>query len=1013
MIKTKIAIGRSACRAALALTALALGLWAGGFVETKVAADEAAPKESNDPAPLRLSLKNGGFVLGSPLASDQPHQIRWMSDQFEGPLSFDVRAMRSVTGSDSPPAAVSGHSFLLESGTRISGDLVHWGEETVTVRSDDCGTVSLDRKELRSIESNEIVGRRLYAGPRSIDQWSVLPNTNQWEFLSGSLVTKVKGARLSSDVRLPPKFRLSLAMSWADNPDFVLAIGCEKPLPKVAPNANNQGVRRAVVNTVRRNYGTRIEMWDAHLATVREVGNLADIAVLPLDEASKRFSLTFYIDQIAGIVAIYSNRGRMLEKIVVPGEKDSDHPYVLLENFGQQISLDQFDVFEWDGHLPESMDFPDSYVLSRDDKVTQGEIVGFDAESGELSLLTDEGESSTMKLGTLRRSLLARKPDASAGQDKGGSSDEKDEGTQNGEGDGEVAKSGDDADGQASEPDPTRLIEVQLHGGCRLIGYVAGSQEDQVLLQCDHVRTKDDGPLSFSSSGVVSMTGSETRFRSDDEPQGPVSQGKLRTESTELVGHLVADDSSDDAGVLVWKPWASDSAVTVRPDARGEIQFISSTRVVKQKPAAAVDSGNRDDAISGLINGVFGKDNARPSAASVEPRKPTALEPAEMIFQSGDSIRGIIEQIDERGMKLSSASTDTSHVPHQKIHSVLLRPTRGAEPPEVEKMKRLMTVPRQMRDDPPTHLLIAPTGDFLRCRLIAMDEQHVTVEVRLQIRQIPVGNVSRIIWLHEFPWMEKEEEAVEGDADIPEEVQQAESGDTFLVHAIRASGRGVTFEPHQCDGETLSGKSELLGECSVQLSDLSLLLFGSDVGQRAQERREESWKLSLAKLPRVFDEDATGGDTSAGKQADLVGKRAPDIRLNTIDGERFDIKEHRGKWVVLDFWASWCGPCIRTMPEVDEIIESLGRDDLMLVAVNLQDSNERAKLAVDRMGLSGALVVMDVDGETGRFYNARAIPQTVVVDPEGTVTHVFVGGGDKFLKDFEASLRESLEMPAE
>ncbi|NNE00835.1 MAG: TlpA family protein disulfide reductase, partial [Pirellulaceae bacterium] len=118
----------------------------------------------------------------------------------------------------------------------------------------------------------------------------------------------------------------------------------------------------------------------------------------------------------------------------------------------------------------------------------------------------------------------------------------------------------------------------------------------------------------------------------------------------------------------------------------------------------------------------------------------------------------------------------------------------------------------------------------------------------------------------------------------------------------------------------------------------------------------------------------------------------------------FVLTEQRGRVVVLDFWASWCGPCIATMPKVDAIVEQFDPNDVELVAVNLQDSVARANLAIDRMNLN-ATVIMDVDGEAGRFYDARAIPQTVIVNRDGDVTHLFVGGGTKFLDEFATALK--------
>ena len=371
------------------------------------------------------------------------------------------------------------------------------------------------------------------------------------------------------------------------------------------------------------------------------------------------------------------------------------------------------------------------------------------------------------------------------------------------------------------------------------------------------------------------------------------------------------------------------------------------------------------------------------------------------MFRSGDAVDGIIESIGEQGVKFKSDETETTRVRHDQMDSVTLADVKGRVKFSEEKMARLMTVPRILKNDPPTHLLLSVSGDYLRGRLLSMDAENVYVEIRLETKVIPRSKVARIQWLHERPWLD-EEVADESKTDEPEKRDDRET--KFLVHAVRSDSHGVTFAPQSLVDGRLSGTSDLLGQCSVRLDQIDLLLFGRNVGRHALALREESRVLKLATLPRAYQDLGDGG-TLGVVASPLLGRKAPDINLDTIDGEFFNLGALRGKVVVLDFWASWCGPCIETMPKVERMLEDMGADDVELVAVNLQDSVPRAELAVRRMELTST-VVMDVDGEAGRYYEATAIPQTVIVDREGTITHVFVGGGPRFLEEFATAIEE-------
>lgn len=225
-----------------------------------------------------------------------------------------------------------------------------------------------------------------------------------------------------------------------------------------------------------------------------------------------------------------------------------------------------------------------------------------------------------------------------------------------------------------------------------------------------------------------------------------------------------------------------------------------------------------------------------------------------------------------------------------------------------------------------------------------------------------------------------------------------------------AGDRGLTFQPQQVRAGTISGRSELLGDCSIDIQQINQLLFG-DIALRVREFRQDPWTLSLAQYPRVYlesEDDGSGG--TIGTSSAMVGEAAPDFGLKTLSGDAFRLRAQRDRVVVLDFWASWCGPCMQTMPMVDEVVNELGSDQVHLVAVNIQESPDRVAAAVERLQL-GATVLLDVDGEVAAAYEANAIPQTVIIDRDGNVTHVFIGGGSRFVSQFRAALKTVLGLP--
>ena len=213
------------------------------------------------------------------------------------------------------------------------------------------------------------------------------------------------------------------------------------------------------------------------------------------------------------------------------------------------------------------------------------------------------------------------------------------------------------------------------------------------------------------------------------------------------------------------------------------------------------------------------------------------------------------------------------------------------------------------------------------------------------------------------------------------------------AQAINAEGSRLTFVVTQSDGKTVSGTSDVLGACRANIAEVDQLLFGTFIEQSAAKVAFNAWKLHNAPEPKFAQADAGGAAESlSGVDSPLVGQPATVFQLDLLDGATFKLADHKGRVVVLDFWATWCGPCMQTMPLVDGVIREFAGREIDFVAVNMEEQPEKVKSMLERHKLKMA-VALDRDGVVAGKYAVTAIPQTVVIDREGKVVRLFVGGG--------------------
>ena len=141
----------------------------------------------------------------------------------------------------------------------------------------------------------------------------------------------------------------------------------------------------------------------------------------------------------------------------------------------------------------------------------------------------------------------------------------------------------------------------------------------------------------------------------------------------------------------------------------------------------------------------------------------------------------------------------------------------------------------------------------------------------------------------------------------------------------------------------------------------------------------------------------------------LEGQQAPDFALKSATGENLRLSEYRGDVVMINFWATWCGPCRQEMPLLDELYNRYQRVGFNLLGVNIDDDSSRAMKMATELGVSFP-VLFDSRKEVSKLYEVNAMPVTVLVDREGNVRHVHLGYKpgyeEKYLDEIRSLLRE-------
>lgn len=901
-----------------------------------------------------LTLVNNSTIKGRLGESGTPDLICWWGTEFTAPFQFRTPAIKSIKFDvEADRRAAQGEfAFEFNSGDLISGQLVDWTDQAIEIQSEQLGTVKARPEAIRRLHRRKENARSVFASLSGLHDWTTTAwDTSGWQEDGDHLKTDQPGATLNGDLRVPERAVVEFELAWQDKPDFVLAIGVDTESESDRPSD-----------------GWRLETVAGSLAIVREGQDAADVDFIADLKERESISLHAFLDQRTGSMQVLWDDGKLAGEISLPPSADSAPAQgyghgVRLVNRGNDLTLQRLRIVRWLGKRPSLSRDAQASIATSDGSIVYGSIDRYDQQSASL-VISESDHQVPIRL----QDVVAIKL------------------------------------GSTSSTEPPSQCALFLHDGARLSGDLSNIDSQHWILSGRHL----DGEVRVPRDQIRSMI----VFQHDGVDLDPGLQlgrlGRLELGTHQLSGRLApatggADDQAPNSSCLHWHPLGSENAAPLKRTAAGIILYKEPQRTDASSAAVRALAMQRlrlQQQKRGLNFGKLFLERVDNGAAAAVERDAHVIH-----IRAGDVVACRIESIDQQGVHLTTVDSDHGFVPHAQVKAVEFVTTAPPLDLNEAKRQRLLTIPRLQKSSPPTHLLCSHTGDFLRCRLRSVDAETVTVEVQLEELTIPRERVARIIWFHpdELPGSTDNE-------NNPKQVASAgdDSPTSFdgMVQVLESDGKRVTFVPEEITEKTIAGSSELLGACRFDLFKVDQLILGSRIGTEVSDVAFNRWKLQPAVEPLVAQMSADGPND--GSESPLVGLDAPDVRLELLDGGKFRISELKGQIIVLDFWASWCAPCMQTMPLLVEAMKEFEEDQVRLISINLEEPADHIRSVLQRHELN-LTVALDLDGVAAAEYQARAIPQLVIVGPDGKVQRLYVGGGGDVVEQMKAAITELLE----
>ena len=138
----------------------------------------------------------------------------------------------------------------------------------------------------------------------------------------------------------------------------------------------------------------------------------------------------------------------------------------------------------------------------------------------------------------------------------------------------------------------------------------------------------------------------------------------------------------------------------------------------------------------------------------------------------------------------------------------------------------------------------------------------------------------------------------------------------------------------------------------------------------------------------------------------LEGTVAPNFTLTSLDDKVVSLYELRGKIVVLDFWASWCGPCVISLPKFAEMAKKQDDPSVMFFSINLEEDKKEVQDFLEKKKLSMS-VLLDENGNAAKLFGIKSIPETIVIGRDGIIEKVFSGYSQGMESELQGAINDA------